>query len=150
VSWNDIQGFLSKLNSMSGKNYRLPTEAEWEYAARGGSQSRGYRYSGGNSTSSVAWYEDNSGGKTHPVGQKSPNELGIYDMSGNVGEWCQDWKGDYSSGSQFNPRGPSSGAKRIIRGGSSWSSSAAGTRVSFRYYINPDVRLYFLGFRLAL
>ncbi|MDO5341538.1 MAG: formylglycine-generating enzyme family protein [Bacteroidia bacterium] len=103
--------------------FRLPTEAEWEYAARGGNRSRGYKYSGSNRKGGVAWYEGNSGDKTHVVGTKSLNELGIYDMSGNVEEWCQDWKGNYGSGSQTNPQGPSSGSDRVCRGGS-WNSFA--------------------------
>jgi formylglycine-generating enzyme required for sulfatase activity len=149
VSWDDIQSFLSKLNSMTGKNYRLPTEAEWEYAARGGSQSGGYKYSGSNDLATVAWYDDNSGSKTHPVGQKSPNELGLYDMTGNVWEWCQDLHDDYSSGSQSNPRGPSWGIFRVYRGGS-WNSFATGTRVSFRHGFSRGFRDVDLGFRLAL
>ena len=97
VSWNDCQEFIRKLNAMTGYNFRLPTEAEWEFAARGGNKSQHYQYSGSNDVGSVAWYGDNSGGKTHPVATKAPNELGIYDMSGNVWEWCEDWYGSYSS-----------------------------------------------------
>ena len=149
VSWNDVQEFLRKLNAMTGKRYRLPTEAEWEFAARGGNSSRGYKYSGGNSLGSVAWYTDNSGNRTHAVGTKSPNELGIYDMSGNVWEWCQDWYGSYSSSSQRNPKGPNSGSYRVCRGGS-WYGSAGSCRVSFRLDYAPDFRSSPLGFRLAL
>ena len=155
ISWIDVQDFLSKLNSMTGKRYRLPTEAEWEYAARGGNQSRGYVFSGGStyrSLDGVAWYGYNSDEKTHPVGQKLANELGLYDMSGNVDEWCQDWEGDYSSGSQTNPRGPSSGSYRILRGGS-WDSTSIGPRVTHRNYLSPDsdfTGLSKIGFRLAL
>ena len=157
VSWNDCQEFIKKLNQLTGKTFRLPTEAEWEYAARGGSQSQGYKYAGSNTIGDVAWYYDNSYNKgsshpdygTHPVGQKHPNELGLYDMSGNVWEWCQDWYGDYSSGSQTNPNGPSSGSCRVDRGGS-WHGSARFCRVSFRGYCTPTYRHSYLGLRLAL
>ena len=119
VSWNDCQEFISKLNGFTGKKFRLPTESEWEYAARGGKKSRGYQYSGSSNISDVAWYYDgNSGSKTHPVGTKQANELGIYDMSGNVWEWCQDWYGSYVSLSQTNPTGAVSGPYRVYRGGS--------------------------------
>ncbi|OPZ99499.1 MAG: Serine/threonine-protein kinase pkn1 [Bacteroidetes bacterium ADurb.Bin408] len=149
VSWNDIQEFLKKLNAKTGKTYRLPTEAEWEYAARGGSKSNGYKYSGSNNVGSVAWYTDNSGSKTHPVGQKSPNELGIYDMSGNVWEWCSDWYGSYSSNSQTNPQGAISGSSRVLRGGS-WSDGARGCRSANRSGNSPGDRISNLGFRLAV
>ena len=149
VSWDDVQEFLRKLNAMTGKRYRLPTEAEWEFAARGGNSSRGYKYSGSNSLGSVAWYDDNSGSRPHAVGTKSPNELGIYDMSGIVWEWCQDWYGGYSSSSQRNPKGPNSGSGRVIRGGS-WDNDARNCRVSRRSFSTPGFRDYSLGFRLAL
>ena len=149
VSWNDVQEFLRKLNVMTGKRYRLPTEAEWEFAARGGNSSRGYKYSGSNSIGNVAWYRDNSGDRTHNVGTKSPNELGIYDMSGNVLEWCQDWYGSYSSSSQRNPKGSNSGSIRVDRGGS-WGNGARACRVSFRGSSTPGDRGNYLGFRLAL
>ena len=150
VSWNDIQQFISKLNAKTGKTYRLPTEAEWEYAARGGSSSRGYKYAGSNSLNEVAWYDDNSGAKTHPVGQKKANELGLYDMSGNVWEWCADWYGTYPSTAQTNPKGPSSGASsRVFRGGS-WGLNALLCRVSIRDNNTPSLRYVNLGFRLAL
>ena len=149
VSWNDCQTFLRKLNAMTGKNFRLPTEAEWEFAARGGNRSRGYQYSGSNVLSDVAWYDDNSGSKTHNVGTKAPNELGIYDMSGNVWEWCQDWKGSYSSSAQTNPTGPSSGSHRVFRGGS-WFSNAGRCRVAYRNDGTPGFRGIHLGLRLAL
>ena len=151
VSWNDVQEFLRKLNAMTGKRYRLPTEAEWEFAARGGNSSRGYKYSGGNSFGSVAWYWENSGIRTHAVGTKSPNELGIYDMSGNVWEWCQDWYNSsyYGSSPRTNPQGPNSGSYRVCRGGG-WRSSARDCRVSYRDSYTPDFRYYYLGFRLAL
>ena len=149
VSWNDVQEFITKLNAQTGKKYRLPTEAEWEYAARGGNQSKGYKYSGSNSISNIAWYDANSNKMTHIVGQKSPNELGIYDMSGNVWEWCQDWLGNYSSSFQTNPIGPSSGSYRVLRGGS-WSYVARTCRVSIRGYSKPADRYNRHGFRLAL
>lgn len=148
VSWNDVQEFIRKLNAKTGKRFRLPTEAEWEYAARGGAKSRGYKYSGSNSLSSVDWYYENSGDRTHEVGQKQPNELGIYDMSGNVWEWCSDWYGDYSSSSQTNPKGPSYGEYRVVRGGS-WLDDRRDCRVSYRYNNAPDTRRNYAGFRLS-
>ena len=151
VSWYDCQEFISKLNRITGKMFRLPTEAEWEYAARGGNKSRGYQYSGSNNLSDVAWYGNNSGDETHAVGTKQPNELGIYDMSGNVREWCQDWKGAYSSSSQVNPTGANSGSSRVNRGGS-WDASAWGwgCRSSYRGYVTPGFRYSGLGLRLVL
>lgn len=149
VSWEDAQEFIRKLNAITGKNYRLPTEAEWEFAARGGNSSYGYKYSGSNNIDNVAWYYGNSGSKTHPVGTKSPNELGIYDMAGNVWEWCQDRYGIYNSGSQTNPHGPSSGSYRLIRGGS-WLNDAWYCRVASRNYYPPGYRNNPLGLRLAL
>ena len=148
VSWNDCQEFITQLNQLTGKNFRLPTEAEWEYAARGGNKSKGYKYSGSNTIGNVAWYGDNSN-STHNVKTKSPNELGIYDMSGNVYEWCQDWYGSYSSGSQTNPTGPSSGSFRVERGGS-WHYDAERCRVSNRVSGNPDYGYVELGLRLCL
>ena len=149
VSWNDCQTFISRLNNLTGRKFRLSTEAEWEYAARGGNRSRGYKYSGSNTLSDVAWYTDNSGSKTHPVGTKSPNELGLYDMSGNVCEWCSDWKGTYSSSVQTNPTGPSSGSGRVFRGGC-WDYVARFCRLSCRYLNAPVNRGSRLGLRLAL
>jgi formylglycine-generating enzyme required for sulfatase activity len=149
VSWDDVQEFLRKLNQKTGKQYRLPTEAEWEYAARGGSKSRGYKYSGSNTLSEVAWFGDNSGYKTHPVGGKKANELGIYDMSGNVWEWCSDWYGNYGSGSQMNPKGQSSGSDRMFRGGSC-GRSVGYCRVAYRLYDSPGFRYALLGFRVVL
>lgn len=149
VSWNDCQDFISKLNAMTGKRFRLPSEAEWEYAARGGKKSRGYQYSGSNTLGDVAWYEGNSGSKTHAVGTKQPNELGIYDMTGNVDEWCQDWYGSYSSSPQTNPIGAVSGSRRVRRGGG-WCSSASYCRSSYRYNCAPDDRYVDIGFRLVL
>ena len=149
VSWNDAVEFCNWLKQKTGANFRLPTEAEWEYAARGGAKSRGYKYSGSNSIGDVAWYGDNSGSKTHAVGTKSPNELGIYDMSGNVWEWCEDWYGDYSGGSQTNPKGPSSGSSRVRRGGSCYYG-VKNCRVSYRSSDSPDNSDSFLGFRVVL
>ena len=148
VSWNDCQEFIQKLNQLTGKQFRLPTEAEWEYAARGGRKSRGYKYAGSNDIGSVAWYWENSGNGTHPVATKQANELGIYDMSGNVWEWCSDWYGDYQSSSQSDPQGPSSGSNRVSRGGS-YFSVARHCRVSRRGLNTPDDRYADLGLRLS-
>lgn len=149
VSWNDCQMFINKLNALTGKNFRLPTEAEWEYAARGGKKSRGYKYSGSNNIDDVAWYNKNSEYRTHPVKAKQANELGIYDMTGNVGEWCQDWYGDYSSDSQTNPTGPDIWVNRVLRGGF-YYGDAESCRSSYRSYVDPDIRDDNLGLRLVL
>ena len=172
VSWNDIvgtagnyitvkginyyeNGFIYKLSKHTGKQYRLPTEAEWEFAACGGNKSKGYIYCGSNSVFEVAWYIGNCktkeypNGKTYSVGSLLPNELGIYDMSGNVWELCSDWYGEYSVGAEENPVGPSTGLSRVIRGGS-WSNDATFTRVTSRATGGPDVRDYRIGFRLAM
>lgn len=171
VSWYDCQKFIRKLNSLTGKQFSLPTEAQWEIAARGGEMGKGYKYSGSDNISSVAWYEGNSESKTHPVGQKKPNELGLYGMSGNVWEWCNDWYGDYSLydkdmseeelafrdewfGGNFgtlliNPTGPKNGTYKVARGGG-WLSNASFNRVSCRQYYTPDKRQTDLGFRLCL
>ena len=148
VSWEDCQNFIAELNAMTGKKFRLPTEAEWEYAARGGNKSNGFKYSGSGSIDKVAWYYGNSS-STHPVKQKQANELGIYDMSGNVYEWCQDWIGIYSISAQTNPTGPSSGSARVHRGGS-WYYNARNCRVSCRRNNAPTYSFYDLGLRLAL
>ena len=157
VSWNDCQDFISKLNSMTGQNFRLPTEAEWEYAARGGNKSRGYKYAGSNTLGNVAWYWDNipsqssgnAGYGTQNVATKLANELGIYDMSGNVWEWCQDFYGNYSSGSQTNPTGAVLARERVYRGGS-WNFSAESCRVSSRPFDIPAYHDSTKGLRLAL
>jgi len=149
VSWNDCQDFISKLNSMTGKRFHLPTEAQWEYAARGGKKSRGYQYSGSNTLGDVAWYSGNSCSRTHAVGTKQPNELGIYDMAGNVWEWCQDWYGSYSSSPQTNSTGAVSGSYRVFRGGS-WYYSAWYCRTSYRRNGTPGFRDNDLGLRLVL
>ncbi|MBF0506507.1 MAG: formylglycine-generating enzyme family protein [Nitrospirae bacterium] len=148
VSWNNAQEFISKLNKPSGgKKYRLPTEAEWEYAARSGG--RREKYAGSDDIDSVAWCGSNSGGTTHPVGTKSPNGLGIYDMNGDVWQWVQDWYGPnyYSKSARNNPRGPGSGSDRVIRGGS-WSSGLNSVWASLRGYVAPDVRGSLIGFRV--
>ncbi|GHT23153.1 hypothetical protein AGMMS4957_14310 [Bacteroidia bacterium] len=147
VSYDDIQSFLTALNTKTGKNYRLPTEAEWEYAARGGNRSAGYKYSGSNTVGDVAWYGD--GSTTHAVGTKAPNELGICDMSGNVWEWCSDWYGDYHSGEQTNPTGATTGSDRVVRGGR-WGNNAEHCRVSRRNNNAPNGVGSDLGFRLVL
>lgn len=149
ISWDECQEFIRKLNVLTGKSFRLPTEAEWEYAARGGNQSQGYKYSGSNTLGDVAWYDDNSGDETHPVKTKSSNELGVYDMSGNVWEWCADWYGSYNSSAQTNPTGAASGSFRVFRGGS-WSSDAGLCRVTLRSWSAPGSRGGNLGLRLAL
>ncbi len=153
VSWDDCQTFVQKLNSLlssqlGGKRFALPTEAQWEYAARGGRKSNGYKYSGSNTIGNVAWYKDNSSSTTHPVATKSPNELGLYDMSGNVWEWCQDWYGSYTSSSQSNPQGASSGSLRVDRGGS-LLNFARSCRVSYRGSSTPAYRFNDMGFRLV-
>ena len=153
VSWDDCQTFISKLNALTGKNFRLPTEAEWEFAARGGNQSRHTQYSGSSRIDDVAWYICNRGGKindgTHPVKTKQSNELGIYNMSGNVEEWCQDWYGNYSSYAQTNPTGASSGSKRVIRGGD-WNSKPGYCSSSSRNSGVPEYSFSGNGLRLAL
>lgn len=149
VSWNDVQEFIKKLNELTGENYRLPTEAEWEYAARGGTNWQdNYIYSGSNNVGDAAWYSSNSSNTTHTVGTKQPNQLGIYDMSGNVWEWCSDWYGNYNSTPQNNPAGATSGSYRVSRGGS-WLSDASYCRVAYRNDDTPDFRSLYLGFRLA-
>ena len=149
VSWKDCQTFIGKLNDLTGKRFRLPTEAEWEYAARGGNRSNHTQYSGGSMIDDVAWYGGNSGSKTHSVKTKKPNELGLYDMSGNVWEWCQDWYGNYGSNAQTNPTGPGSGSSRVNRGGC-WFNYEGDCRSSDRFSGSPGSRYFSLGFRLAL
>lgn len=148
VSWNDCQTFIAKLNQLTGKNFRLPTEAEWEYAAKGGQKSEGYVYSGSDNLDEVAWYSNNSSSRTHEVKTKKANELGIYDMSGNVWEWCSDWYGEYPSAAQTNPTGPATGSGRVFRGGS-WNH-ATGCRTAFRNGVAPTFTSSHLGLRLAM
>ena len=149
VSWDDVQGFIRKLNVQTGKNYRLPTEAEWEYAAKGGKYSKGYTYSGSNDLNAVAWYADNSGSKTHIVGGKQANELGIYDMTGNVWEWCYDLYGNYNNLSQTDPYGSSTGWWRVHRGGA-WIFGPNDCRSESRHSINANFGDEVRGFRLVL
>jgi formylglycine-generating enzyme required for sulfatase activity len=150
VSWDDVQAFIGKLNTMTGGKYRLPTEAEWEYAARGGNRSSGAIYSGSNDIGSVAWYDGNAGNRTHPVGQKQTNALGLFDMTGNAWEWCSDWYGEnyYSSSPSSNPKGPSTGAVRVLRGGG-WNINAQLCRVSNRIGYPPGGGRNSFGFRLV-
>ena len=157
ISYEDCEKFIAKLNQMTGQNFRFPTEAEWEFAAKGGNKSKGYTYAGSNTIGDVAWYTVNSYDKgtsssdygTHVVKTKSANELGLYDMSGNVWEWCYDWYGSYSSSAQTDPTGPTSGSYRVNRGGS-WNSSATICRCAYRRRNTPSNRNYFIGFRFAL
>ncbi|POY38592.1 hypothetical protein C3K47_04135 [Solitalea longa] len=148
VSFDEANAYCNWLSKKTGKKYRLPTEAEWEYAARGGKKSRGYKYSGGDDPKEVAWFSD-TGGLDQAVGHKRPNELGLYDMSGNVYEWCNDWYGDYTAKAQFNPRGPASGVYRVTRGGGSINSYVA-CHVANRSFAKPDIRYFICGFRVVL
>ena len=149
VGWDSCQVFIERLNSITGKAFRLPTEAEWEYAARGGNRSKGHEYSGSNHLSHVGWFFDNSEGKTRAVGGKAPNELGLHDMSGNVWEWCSDWYGAYTPAAKTDPTGPEEGSDCLLRGGS-WGSYAHSCRVVFRHGYCPDYRDHDIGFRLVL
>ena len=151
ISYEDVQSFITKLNSLTGEKFRMPTEAEWEYAARGGKKSKGYTYSGSDTAGDVAWYYDNSSSKTHIVKTKAANELGIYDMSGNVWEWCSDWydASYYSSSPQNDPTGSATGPYRVLRGGS-LSRDATDCRCAYRGSTTPSYRYSNVGFRLAL
>ena len=149
VSWDDCQDFIRKLNELTGQNFRLPTEAEWEFAARGGKDSWGYQYSGAEIADKVAWFSYNSEGETRPVGIKAPNELGIHDMSGNVCEWCSDLFGKYKNTPQYNPKGLGDTLLRVIRGGS-WDSYVGRVDVCYRDSWYPANRSYEIGLRLCM
>ncbi|MDE7357071.1 MAG: formylglycine-generating enzyme family protein, partial [Bacteroidales bacterium] len=148
VSWKEAQEFCKKLSDATGRKYVLPTEAQWEYAARGGNKSQHFKYAGSNNINDVAWYKINSNSKTHSIGGKKANELGIYDMSGNVWEWCSDWYASYDESNVDNPQGAVNGEARVDRGGS-WCDLASNCRVSSRDDDNPDLRAADLGFRVA-
>jgi len=152
VNWDDCQEFVKKLGQLTGKKFRLPTEAEWEFAARGGNKSQGYKFAGSDNLDAVAWYQDDSSGESHLVGQKNPNELGLFDVAGNVWEWCQDWYGPYTysydSYSLSNPTGATNGTDRVIRGGS-WDSYKRRCRVSNRDGIDPSDRFIYVGLRVV-
>jgi formylglycine-generating enzyme required for sulfatase activity len=148
VPTSDNSTWNAAICNWSANGYRLPTEAEWEYAARGATNTPDYLYSGSNDINSVAWYDSNSGAATHHVGTKSPNGLGIYDMSGNLWEWCWDWYSYYSSSPSNNPTGPASGSYRLLRGGY-WYNNATNCRVANRYDYDPYLSLNFFGFRLC-
>jgi formylglycine-generating enzyme required for sulfatase activity len=148
VSWLDAVNYCKKLSQMTGQTWRLPTEAEWEYAARGGNKSKGYKYAGSNQVDEVAWHTGNSGNRTSPVAQKVPNELGLYDLSGNIFEWCLDWYGDryYSSSPAENPTGPTRGGQKSLRGGS-WGGPADNARIANRLSRTNASRSNYFGFR---
>lgn len=149
VNWSDCQEFVAQLSRITGRHFRLPTEAEWEYAARGGNRSGHYKYSGSNNLDEVGWYNENSESMTHLPGEKIPNELGLFDMSGNVWEWVQDWKADFSELDQINPTGPQEGEERICRGGG-WNREPDRARVSYRGDDLPDLRYCSLGLRIVM
>lgn len=151
VKWSECQTFINRLNELTGRTFRLPTEAEWEFAARGGNLSRGYQFAGGNDLEEVAWYDFNSESKPHPVGTKMPNELGLYDMSGNVYEWCQDYFSNtyYNESPSVNPTGPESSSYRVMRGGC-WLYFKTLCQVSSRSMCMPNVAYNDIGLRLAL
>lgn len=151
VSWNDVvNGFIPALNALTGRTFRLPTESEWEFAASGGNLSHGYRFAGSNDINEVGWYGGNGGSQSHPVMMKAPNELGLYDMSGNAQEWCSDWHGPYPAEPQVNPQGPDNTGYKETRGGSWAWVYAKHCRVSYRYFYEPIDADYDIGFRLAL
>lgn len=151
VSYTDAVAFCARLSELTGRTVTLPTEAQWEYAARGGHKAPATPtlYAGGDDLDAVAWYVGNSGNKTHPVASKAANALGLYDMTGNVWEWCLDWYGDYTADAVSDPQGPSTGSYRVIRGGC-WFHYARSGRLSYRDFSAPDDRLNFLGFRVVV
>ena len=150
VSWNDVQDFIIKLNAKSGKSYRLPSEAEWEYAAKGGNKNSLYKYAGSDNIDQVAWYLSNANDETHPIGTKKANALGIFDMTGNINEWCSDWydKNHYQYGVKNNPKGGLTGSYRVVRGGS-FNNFTYDCRPAYRSLSIPVLSYYFIGFRLA-
>ena len=149
VSWDDCQTFVEKLSGLTGRRFRLPTEAEWEFAARGGNKSKGDKYAGSKHMGLAGWYYMNSVSSSHPVKEKAANELGLYDMSGNVWEWCSDWYGRYDRVLQIDPQGPDVGEERVLRGGG-WAYYAPRCRVSFRYKFNPEHSNSSYGFRIVM
>ena len=149
VSWNDAQEFIEKLNQLTGKHFRLPTEAEWEYAARGGKLSKGYKFAGSDKARQVGWIRITAANPTHPVGLKTPNELGLYDMSGNVWEWCYDGYATYDPDDQVNPRGNELSSSKVYRGGS-WNYYERSCRVSSRNDSMPHLKYSFIGIRLVM
>ena len=149
VSWNDCQAFIAQLNQLTGEQFRLPTEAEWEFAARGGNKSQGTRYAGSNNIDDIAWYNANSSNTTHPVALKAPNELGLFDMTGNVWEWCNDWYKRYTAEAQTDPTGPETGNNRVLRGGC-WNGDTNYNRISYRDNFTPTGSNSSGGLRLAL
>lgn len=148
VTWGEAMDFCHELSKLTGITYVLPTEAQWEYAARGGGKSKGYRYSGSSDNDDVAWCYENSGSEAHMVATKKPNELGLYDMGGNVWEWCSDWYGDYPSSFQYQPAGPGRGSEKVLRGGC-WQNQNRACRVSHRGHGSPKLRLSRYGFRVV-
>lgn len=149
VSWYDCQVFIHRLDSITGMPFRLPTEAEWEFAARGGNETQGFRFAGGNILDSVSWGLSNGGFRKHTVGLKKPNELGLYDMTGNVSEWCSDWYAPYYIGTEPNPKGPITGDNKIVRGGS-FDNCQANSHISYRHYQRPEESTQYCGLRLAM
>lgn len=149
INWFDCQIFIHRLDSITGMSFRLPTEAEWEFAARGGNNSNYFRFAGSDIADSVSWGLSNAGFRKHTVGLKKPNELGLYDMTGNVSEWCTDWYGPYYLGTEPNPKGPITGSEKVVRGGS-FDNCQANSHISYRHYLKPEESTNYCGLRLAL